>query len=230
MNIVVRGISIRTKSHRTSTKFPINYHPQLYILRRPQPDLSSPLPPLIHYPRHNLHPTQDLGTLRQLPVELQHLILGNADFESLLTFRRTNRLALQTVDSLHALTKSIKFAPNTIHMALAIKTAHTFSIAQLFAKLCQTHCDAHTCANLAPYIDVFTMTRRCFGVGSPCARVPPPASQYHIIEYLSHLPSPLPGPLVGHFSACQLPRRTRHIWRRCAVGFLRRSARHVLRC
>jgi hypothetical protein len=93
-------------------------------------------------------------------------------------------------------------------MALAIKTAHTFSIAQLFAKLRQTHCNAHNCANLAPYIDVFTMTRRCFGVGSPCARVPPPASQYHIMEYLSHLPSPLPGPLVGHFSACQLPSRS----------------------
>ena len=49
-------------------------------------------------------------------------------------------------------------------MALGIRTAHTFTFRQLYAKLCQQHCDSG-CGKPAPYLDVFTISRRCLWVG-----------------------------------------------------------------
>ena len=59
-------------------------------------------------------------------------------------------------------------AADSIRMGFAIKTAHSFSISQLFAKLCQKHCDGEKCGNYAPYIDIFTLTRRCLSTGVGC--------------------------------------------------------------
>lgn len=55
-------------------------------------------------------------------------------------------------------------APDTIRMAVGIKTAHTFTIKQLFKKLCQKTCDGG-CNRLGPYIDVLRLTRTCLCVG-----------------------------------------------------------------
>lgn len=62
-------------------------------------------------------------------------------------------------------------AANCIRMAVAIETAHTFSIEQLHSKLCQKHCDGVNCGNLAPYIDVFCLNRRCLSIAKGC-RIP----------------------------------------------------------
>lgn len=59
-------------------------------------------------------------------------------------------------------------APNCVRMAIAIQTADTFSIKQLFLKLCQKTCDGESCSKLAPYLDVFTLARRCLSVSGGC--------------------------------------------------------------
>jgi hypothetical protein len=65
----------------------------------------------------------------------------------------------------------MKFAIDCIRMAITIQTAHTFTMNQLGSKMRQKHCDAPKCGKLAPYIDVFTLSRRCLSVGGGC-RVP----------------------------------------------------------
>jgi len=61
-------------------------------------------------------------------------------------------------------------ASNSVRMAIAIGTASTFTFKALFSKLCQKSCDGKNCDKLAPYIDVFTVTRRCLGVGRGCRK------------------------------------------------------------
>ena len=50
-------------------------------------------------------------------------------------------------------------------MAVNMDTAHYFSISELFSKLCQRTCDndlsGKVCGKVAPYIDIFTCSRRC---------------------------------------------------------------------
>lgn len=53
-------------------------------------------------------------------------------------------------------------ASNTIRMAIGIGTAHTFTIRELFATLCEVNCSF--CAKPGPYIDVFALKRRCLGL------------------------------------------------------------------
>jgi hypothetical protein len=53
-------------------------------------------------------------------------------------------------------------------MALAIQTAGSFTIKELFSKLCQRRCDGKGCNTLAPYMDVFMLTRRCLSISGGC--------------------------------------------------------------
>lgn len=50
--------------------------------------------------------------------------------------------------------------------ALALRSGHRFTMLQLFEKLCQKTCD--TCGSVAPYIDVFNLSRQCLNVGGKC--------------------------------------------------------------
>jgi hypothetical protein len=59
-------------------------------------------------------------------------------------------------------------ASNCIGMVMAIKTEGTFTLKQLLAKLCQKTCDGANCNQLAPYIDVFQLSRRCLSIGNGC--------------------------------------------------------------
>ena len=87
--------------------------------------------------RHNLiRPQEDLGELSKLPTELQHLILDGVDVESLLNFRRVNQYAMHTVNGMSDYKKVMRQAPNSVRMAVAIGTAHSFSFKQLVEKLC----------------------------------------------------------------------------------------------
>ncbi|KAH5502775.1 hypothetical protein HBI52_166230 [Parastagonospora nodorum] len=53
-------------------------------------------------------------------------------------------------------------------MALGIRTADSFTIKELFYKLCQNKCDGNGCTKLAPYLDVFMLTRRCLSISGGC--------------------------------------------------------------
>lgn len=63
-------------------------------------------------------------------------------------------------------------APDTIRMAIGIKTASNFTLSELCSKLCQKHCDY--CDELAPYMDMFMLNRRC-GLGTPSTRCAGPS-------------------------------------------------------
>jgi hypothetical protein len=127
--------------------------------------------------RHTLNPQQDLGDLDKLPTELHHLILEELDIEFLLTFRRVNQQAMKTVNSMPSYTKVMRQATNSVRMAVAIKNAHTFSMKQLVEKLCQKQCDGKGCGKPAPYIDVFSLQRRCLSVGGGCPFPEGPVSE-----------------------------------------------------
>jgi hypothetical protein len=62
-------------------------------------------------------------------------------------------------------------------MAVAIKTAHTFTIKEMLTKLYQTHCDGKGCTKTAPYLDVFTLTRRCLSINNGCPHPQGPVSE-----------------------------------------------------
>jgi hypothetical protein len=53
-------------------------------------------------------------------------------------------------------------------MALGIQTADSFTFKELFGKLCQTKCNGNGCTKLAPYLDVFMLTRRCLSISGGC--------------------------------------------------------------
>ncbi|KAF2821473.1 hypothetical protein CC86DRAFT_250435, partial [Ophiobolus disseminans] len=86
-----------------------------------------------------------------------HLVLDELDVKSLLAFRRVNQYAMETVNAMSDYKKVMRLVPSSVRMAVAIDTAHTFSMKQLLAKLCQKHCDGDNCGKLAPYIDVFNL-------------------------------------------------------------------------
>lgn len=64
-------------------------------------------------------------------------------------------------------------APNAVRVAIDIQTAHTFTIKQLYAKLCQQQCELG-CGKPAPYLDVFKLRRTCLWVGGACDTSPGP--------------------------------------------------------
>lgn len=72
---------------------------------------------------------------------------------------------------------------NCIRMAFAINTAHTFSINQMFSKLCQKRCDLEECYSDASYIDVFTLSRRCLSTGPHCQWTLGPRSKQNFEEH-----------------------------------------------
>lgn len=117
---------------------------------------------VLDYGRHSFTATATLSYLDRLPVELQQLALLFVDLESLLRFRGVNKQAMDVVDKLAEWKKILKHAPDTICMAVGSHTASTFNLHQLFSKLCQKHCDH--CSSLGPYINMFTLQRRCFDV------------------------------------------------------------------
>lgn len=129
--------------------------------------------PLDHC-RHLLAPKQDLGMLSSVPIETHHLVLDELDIVSLLTFRRVNQLSMSTVNSMANYDKVVCQAGVCLRMALAINTAHNYTLRQLFTNLCQKNCDGKGCSSLAPFMDVFTLTRRCLGSekGCPFSEVP----------------------------------------------------------
>ncbi|QRD04130.1 hypothetical protein JI435_443030 [Parastagonospora nodorum SN15] len=97
--------------------------------------------------------------LRSLPIETQHMVLGELDIVSLLTSRPDIELVMSTVNAMSNYDKIIRQAWNFLRMALAINTAHSFTLKQLFAKVYQKQCSIKGCENPAPYMDIFILTR-----------------------------------------------------------------------
>ncbi|KAH7063838.1 hypothetical protein BKA63DRAFT_609002 [Paraphoma chrysanthemicola] len=134
---------------------------------------------LLDYGRHEVKPKYDLGGLDLLPTEIRCAILENIDVKTLLVFRAVNKRAMATVDEVPCFKKIMINAPNTVRMAIGIRTAHTFTIKQLHDKLCQETCDSG-CGRPAPYIDVCMLSRRCLWTGGACDRSMGPQTAYEL--------------------------------------------------
>ncbi|KAF2653181.1 hypothetical protein K491DRAFT_551256, partial [Lophiostoma macrostomum CBS 122681] len=113
----------------------------------------------LDYEKHAVKPKEGLGALDILALEIKQEVLERLDVQSLLTFRRVNQEAMDVVNGMVTWKKVLDNAPDTIRMAIGAKVAHRFTLCQLLDKICQKHCD--TCGHLAPYINVYTVTRLC---------------------------------------------------------------------
>jgi hypothetical protein len=138
--------------------------------------------PLDHGLQGTLTPSEDLGDFDKVPLEIQHVIVGVMDVASVLVFRRINRKARIVVDGMLEWQKVgigtlssviwgkarsdkanwaqiVQHAPNAIRMAVCLRTASQVSIIQLCDLLCQRNWSF--CFREAPYIDMFSVARRC---------------------------------------------------------------------
>jgi hypothetical protein len=88
--------------------------------------------------------------------------------------------------------------------ALALRSGHRFTMFQLFEKLCQKTCD--TCGSVAPYIDVFNLSRQCFNVGGKCQHrhVPQKAGSIVRVYHLTLLQ-------IAQMGSFQLTNRNLHV-------------------
>ncbi|EDU42683.1 predicted protein [Pyrenophora tritici-repentis Pt-1C-BFP] len=103
--------------------------------------------------------------VKKCPLDHGRHYTSFLDIETLLSFRSVSMSGMNSVNSMIEYQKVANNASNSIRMAISIQTAHKFTIKDLFAKLCQRMCDGSGCDKFAPYLDVFTLTRRCLSVG-----------------------------------------------------------------
>jgi F-box associated protein len=82
-----------------------------------------------------------LGELDKLPNELIALVLLSADIPSLVVFRRVNRRAMQTVDSIPEYATIIKRNPAIISAVLSLE-ANAFDLKHLYKTLRQQKCSS----------------------------------------------------------------------------------------
>ncbi|EMD93061.1 hypothetical protein COCC4DRAFT_61163 [Bipolaris maydis ATCC 48331] len=123
--------------------------------------------PLDHGKHDCTHsPKATLGTLHAFPAELQQRTVSYLDIKSFLEFRRVSKLAMHLVNSLLEYQKIMTHAPTALRMAIAIKTHHRYTISDLFAALCQRHCE--DCGTLAHYVCLFTCRRICLSQEKYC--------------------------------------------------------------
>ncbi|KAF2027949.1 hypothetical protein EK21DRAFT_91046 [Setomelanomma holmii] len=120
-----------------------------------------------------LIPKASLGALETLLTELCCQVLRAVDVQSLLVFRRVNEKVMATIKEMPEFKKTMSCAPNAVRMAIGARTVHTFTIQQLYVKLCQVTYDLG-CGKPAPYLDVFKLRRTCLWIGGSCDNFPGP--------------------------------------------------------
>ncbi|KAF3941741.1 hypothetical protein ABW19_dt0200209 [Dactylella cylindrospora] len=105
------------------------------------------------------HPIESLGDLSILPPELFETILYNLPLGSVEAFRRVNRAALSTVESLPFYKAIIWHAPISLAGILTIRTTAPITIPQLYSTLLSYKCSL--CSNFAEFIYILTCKRVC---------------------------------------------------------------------
>jgi hypothetical protein len=122
----------------------------------------------LEHGKHSFQPPADasLGALDALPNETKDHTLAFLDIESLLTFRRISKTAMNLVDSQLDYQKIITNAPNALRMAAAIGVHHTYTINNLFDAL-RSHTYAD-CGTRTHYVCPFTCRRICLSQNGWC--------------------------------------------------------------
>lgn len=105
-------------------------------------------------------PSNGLGALDRLPLEIIHLALIRLDIQSLVDFRRVNKRARLVTDSIPQYKRTLAHAPASIRGSLNIYTARFFSCLDLYEKLSTAECDS--CGDFGGYLYLVTCRRVCF--------------------------------------------------------------------
>lgn len=108
--------------------------------------------------QHDTIPVQSLGQLDLLPLEILTEILLLIDVISLTDFRRVNKRAMQTVDSIPQYQIIYQQCPDILRGAISIQ-AKFFDFGTLYRALCQTKCS--TCSDFGGYLYLITCQRVC---------------------------------------------------------------------
>lgn len=105
-------------------------------------------------------PTQTLGALEQLPLELLHMILIQLDIPSLIAFARVNRRATLVIDSFPQYKAIRTHAPVTLWGIFTIGAGRWISCQDLYGKLCLAECES--CGDFGGYLYLITCHRVCY--------------------------------------------------------------------
>ncbi|KAF2027955.1 hypothetical protein EK21DRAFT_91051 [Setomelanomma holmii] len=100
-----------------------------------------------------------LGALSKLLVELSEEVIRHVDIETLLAWRRVNKLAMTLVASLSERKKITTHTANTLRMAVGFNVHSKITIVDLFDLLCRKICKQ--CGAPAPIVDVDALQRFC---------------------------------------------------------------------
>ncbi|KAH6878375.1 hypothetical protein BKA58DRAFT_94148 [Alternaria rosae] len=104
----------------------------------------------------------DLGSLSQLPVELQQQIILQMGIAAVLAWRGVNKRATDLVSNMNEWKEIIAVAPNALRMAIGLRSQSTSSLADLHTALHRRTYDIlHCTSGTMQYIDLKTLKRLC---------------------------------------------------------------------
>ncbi|KAI0104327.1 hypothetical protein GGR51DRAFT_230839 [Nemania sp. FL0031] len=111
--------------------------------------------------RQDIYATESLGVLNTLPPEILTDIIIRLDIPSLAIFRRVNRCAMATVDSIPQYHEVYHYYPNVLR-AIVRREARHFDLETLWRTLYKTRCFTCGCEDLTYYIYLITCIRVCW--------------------------------------------------------------------
>jgi hypothetical protein len=111
-----------------------------------------------HYSRRP--PTADLGALGVIPLEILQNILPTLDVQSLMAFRRVNRMAMEVVESTPQYKAVAKHAPSALRGIICVEAGKNMSLETIHEKLCTAECEE--CGDFGGYLYILTCKRVCF--------------------------------------------------------------------
>ena len=105
-------------------------------------------------------PTEDLGILDKLPLELIELVLCQLDIRSLMESQRVNRRAMDVIKTMPRYKTIVTHARNSLRGILSIETGRWITCDALYDKLCTAKCEK--CGDFGGYLYILTCKRVCF--------------------------------------------------------------------
>ncbi|KAJ0414825.1 hypothetical protein BJY00DRAFT_320762, partial [Aspergillus carlsbadensis] len=107
----------------------------------------------------NFIPKYSLGDMEKLPLELLTMIFTELDPHSLMNFRRVNKLAFLSVESVPQYKRIVKYAPTVLRSVNSIGPGQTFSLQYLHDKLYTIACEA--CGDYGGFLYLIICRRVC---------------------------------------------------------------------
>ena len=100
------------------------------------------------------------GRLEALPVEILHMILVWLDLQSLTLLRSVSRSLRSHIDALYQYKNIVKYAPDSLRMALSTGIGSWISCQSLHYALCYQECEC--CGRFGSLLYMLTCSRVCY--------------------------------------------------------------------